>query len=109
MKIYISGSITDGGAVTDPNEIKAREQKFHDAERALRYVGYEPINPAREEGRESCDSWLDYMRASLLDIAACDGVATLPGWERSSGARIEARLAADLGLPVKPLMQWLAP
>lgn len=107
-RIYISGSITDGGSITDRAEIAEREQAFHDAEIALRALGFKPINPARTEGREFCTSWLDYMRAALRDIAEADAVAVLPGWDRSRGAQVEVRLAGDLGLPHKPLAEWLA-
>lgn len=109
MKIYICGSITDGGTITDPAEILKREQLFHDAERDLRAAGYDVINPARKEGRENCSSWLDYMRASLRDIAEADALALLPAWERSRGAKVEDRLACDLGLPRYSLYLWLNP
>lgn len=105
-RVYISGSITDGGLVTDPEEIKRREDMFHEAEAALRAAGHDPINPARVEGRENCSSWLDFMRAALRDLAEADAVAALPGWERSRGARVEVHLAGSLGLPVASLVAW---
>lgn len=109
MKIYISGSITDGGTVTDPDEIKAREQMFHDAQARLETAGYDVLNPCRKEGRENCVTWLDYMRPAIRDIADADAVALLPGWERSSGARVEHDLAVALGLKVDRLVRWMYP
>lgn len=72
----------------------------------LRGWGLVAINPARSAGREGCDTWLDFMRASLLDIATADGIALLPGWQESRGAFIEQRLGSDLGLDVRPLDSW---
>lgn len=109
MKIYISGSITDGGEITDPAEILKREQVFHDAERDLLAAGYDVLNPARKEGREECDTWQDYMRASIRDIAEADALAVLPGYEKSRGALVEIQLAGGLGLPQRPLAQYLQP
>lgn len=36
-----------------------------------------------------------------------DGVATLPGWEDSPGARLEAQVAEAIGLPVKTVAEWV--
>lgn len=107
MKIYIAGSISDGGSL--PIAIQAkRRQAFDDAEVAINALdGYEAINPMRR-GVDENKSWLDYMRDSLRDIAEADAVALLPGWERSRGARVEYDLAAALGLDVHLLEAWLA-
>jgi hypothetical protein len=39
---------------------------------------------------------------ALRQLALCDGVALLPGWQDSRGARIEHQLATQLGLIVVP-------
>lgn len=98
-RVYIAGPMTGLPEFNYP--------AFHAAENELRRAGYDPINPARDEGREHCVSWLDYMRASLLDIAVCDGIATLDGWASSSGAVVETTLVKGLGLPVRTLRHWL--
>jgi hypothetical protein len=36
-----------------------------------------------------------------------DGLALLPDWEESKGARIEERLAREVGIPVKPIEEWI--
>ena len=100
MKIYIAGPMSGLPDFNYPAFFKAAD--------LLTAAGYEPINPARAESREGCASWLDFMRLSLIDIAACDGIATLDGHENSRGARIETRLAWDLGLPCHPVSDWLA-
>ena len=100
MKLYIAGPMSN---VPDFNY-----PAFHAATKQLAAVGYTPINPARSEGREGCATWLHYMRAALRDIADADGIATLPGWVESRGARLEVHLADDLGIPVRPVDEWYA-
>lgn len=102
MRLYIAGPMTGLPDFNYPAFFKAADR--------LRGAGFEPINPARK--REGVPhqgaTWLDYMRHSLRDIADCDGIAMLPGWEGSRGAAIEVRLAYDLGLPARYVDEWLA-
>lgn len=98
-RLYVAGPMTGLPEFNYP--------AFHEAARQLAAVGYDPINPARTDGRENCREWLDFMRASLLDLAACDGIATLPGWGDSRGAALEVFIAKSLGLPVRPVHEWL--
>lgn len=74
---------------------------FHAAAERLRSLGYEVENPA-ENSEPHCGSWLGYMRMALRQLALCDGVALLPSWQSSRGARIEQQLATQLGLIVVP-------
>ena len=99
MKLYIAGPMTGLPEFNYP--------AFFDAAHRLEAVGVEPINPARIDGREGCSSWLDYMRASLRDVAECDGIAVLPGWQDSRGAALEVHIARSLDLPVRPVEAWL--
>lgn len=98
--LYVAGPMTGLPQFNYPAFFKAAAD--------LEAVGYVAINPAREEGRANCLSWLDFMRASLIDIAACDGIATLPGWGDSRGAALEVHIARSLDLPVKSVDEWLA-
>lgn len=104
-KIYICGSISDGGTLPI-EEQAARRKAFDRAEALLEEAGYQSINPMRR-GVDQNKSWLDYMRDSLRDIAEADGIALLPGWERSRGARVEETLGRGLGLSVGSLTHWL--
>jgi hypothetical protein len=45
-------------------------------------------------------TWFDYMRGCVGVLAHCDAIAMLPGWQKSKGARIELRIAKDLGLEI---------
>lgn len=97
--IYISGPIT---GIEDMNR-----PAFHIATTALRAKGYNAINP-HEVTRHLLDrKWGDYMRADIVALMDCDGVATLPGHRKSKGAGIECRLARELGMKVRPLAMWL--
>lgn len=88
-RIYIAGPCT---GLKDSNY-----PAFNEAAANYRALGYEVENPAENP---PCDSWLAYMRLSLLQIARADALYMLPGWENSKGALIEHGLAMDLGLPV---------
>lgn len=99
MRLYIAGPMT--------GHVDFNYPAFFRAADALRSAGYDPINPARAEGREGCASWLDFMRASLRDLADCDGVATLEGWGMSRGARLEVEIADTLDLPARAVEAWL--
>lgn len=99
MKVYVAGPMTGLPDFNYPAFFHAAEQ--------LAAAGIEPINPARAEGREGCTTWLDFMRLSLIDIAACDGIAILPGHQNSRGARLEVTIADALGLPVRRVEAWI--
>lgn len=98
-RIYISGPIT---GMVDLNR-----QAFGAAAQALREAGFEPVNP-HENGVERSAPWSDHMRADIKMLMDCEGVALLPGWEHSKGARIEQGIAANLGMPTDTLAAWLA-
>jgi hypothetical protein len=97
-RLYVAGPMTGLPEFNYP--------AFFAAERALRDLGYDVLNPARVEGRSGCSTWLDFMRASLLDLAECDGIATLPGWQDSRGAALEVYIVQSLGLPVQSVASW---
>jgi hypothetical protein len=87
MKIYLSGPIT---GMPDGNRLE-----FALAERTLRSLGHEVINPHRiaNDG-----TWSHAMRQDIKALMDCDAIYLLKGWSSSRGACIEFHLATKLGL-----------
>ena len=98
MKLYISGPMTGIPGLNKP--------AFNEAEVQLDAAGHSVINPVKN-GVPDTSPWLDHMRADIKMLMDCDGVAYLPGWENSRGAKIEMELARSLGFPVLPYAKWL--
>ena len=91
-KIYIAGPMTGLPQSNYP--------AFHAAAAMLRTEGHHVENPA-ENPEPACGTWQGYMRMALKQLADCDAIHLLPGWERSRGARIEFDLAKGLGLEIQ--------
>mgnify|MGYP003314929645 CR=1 FL=1 len=89
-KIYISGKITDNA------NYKA---DFEAAELALKIAGFQPVNPAEEHLPDGA-TWADYMRHDIKLLCDCDAIYMLNGWRESAGAKIEHKLARDLGIEI---------
>jgi hypothetical protein len=82
MIIFLSGPVTY-------NPRKAR-RIFKRAERKLRRRGHVVLNPTiLPDGME----WQQYMNISLTMLAEADGILLLPGWAKSPGANLEAKVA----------------
>lgn len=105
-KLYIAGPMT--------NQPDWNFPLFFETAELLRSLGYEPNNPAENDGpdaatavahanavhREGAHKWADYMRRDVVRLVSCDGIVLLPGWQQSRGARLEAKLAYDLDMAV---------
>lgn len=101
MKIYLAGPMTGLPEFNFP-----AFDRFADI---LSAAGYEVVNPAqmdRDVGFDPTSTVVskeflrDALRRDLSAICECDGIAMLPGWEKSGGARVEWTLACHLGLKV---------
>lgn len=94
--LYVAGPVT------------GRENRnlaaFEEAERALYEAGFWPSLPHRAVPKDA--DWEDAMGLSVTLMLGCDGVALLPDWRESPGARIEARIAEDAGMPVREVDEW---
>lgn len=105
MRVYISGPISMGGTLP-PEEWGANIARFGEAAAALRALGHEAISPC--EGEPEDLDWSGYMRRDIHMLVDCDGLAYLPGWDTSRGARLEHHIAAELGFWIGPVDDLLA-
>jgi len=97
MRLYLSGKITGN------ENYKA---DFADGRAKLEKAGYDVCDPTTFDFPDDV-SWIDAMKHDIREMLLCDGVALFSNWASSTGARIEARLAGDLGMTVLPLSLWL--
>ncbi len=111
MKLYLAGPMTGIPHFNYP--------AFNAAAHGLRGLGHTVFNPAEHDvemfGRDisnpdgdavqaASEHGFDRRAALKADLAwicdSADGIALMPGWERSTGARAEKALADALGLYV---------
>src|SRR5271166_3763381 len=113
MKIYLAGPMR--GCTDAYGKLDFNFPRFNRAAAALRAVGYEVFNPA-EKGLEkdigAKQETLAFRRAVFnLDTnwicTYADGVALLPGWTESKGAKAEAALAEAIGIPARFWDHWI--
>ena len=96
--LYVSGPVT---GVRDGNR-----PAFDQAARELNAAGYRARVPHADVAPGT--PWVAAMRTTLMAILAqADGLALLPGWKLSRGARLEEHLARSLGMPVMTVAEWL--
>lgn len=104
MRLYIAGPMTGYPGYN--------YRAFMEAQVKLQRRGYETLNPCDNDAKLRAEmattpTWQDYMRASILQVLAADGLAVLPDAWMSRGAKLEVDLANALQLPVLPLNKWL--
>ena len=85
---------------------------FHEAEERLLDVGYAVLNPANIDALHNPEpgqpqEWDWYMRHALRQVLDADGIALLPGWEFSRGAKLERHIGRELGIPAWRVGVWL--
>lgn len=91
-KIYISGAIAH-------HDINERKAAFGRAEKLLRRMGLEPVNPFNNGLPEDAD-WREHMRADIALLLECGYIYMLRGWELSKGAKLELDVASSCGIKV---------
>lgn len=97
-RIYVSGPMTGLPEYNFPS--------FQEAARQLRAAGYSVEDPS-EKGIIDGWTWADYLRFDIKALMDCDGVAVLPGWPKSKGARLEVTVAEELGMQVMSVDSWI--
>ena len=93
MKIYIAGKIT-GLPYEEANRLFSRADAY------LKLKGHEVVNPMKLHGGRTDLTWRQYMITCIKHLVECDGLYLLPNWPMSKGAKIERRIAYDLGLDI---------
>jgi hypothetical protein len=86
--VYISGKMSGMPEWNFP--------AFMAADARLREAGYYTVNPAELNPHDT--PWVDCLRKDLRYLTDVDGIAMIPGWENSRGARLELAVAIGLGL-----------
>ncbi len=99
MIVYIAGPMTGLPEYNYP--------AFYAAEEALTAAGHTVLNPARNGTIVGSNAWQQYMRLSIAQVLQAEGVALLPGWLDSRGARLERRIAKALDLQIGPVERFL--
>lgn len=111
MKLYVAGPMT--------GHHRWNFDAFEEATTRLRAAGYAVISPAETDLERGFDpdapveefTPAQYREALERDVAAVfavDGLALLPGWELSTGARAEVALATALSIPCRRVREWEA-
>lgn len=96
--LYVSGPMTGHPDLNFP--------AFHAAAERLRRKGYAVVNPA-DLNPDPAAEWRACMRADIKALVDCDGIAMLPGWEKSKGARLERFIAEELKLSIGTVEDWV--
>lgn len=94
-RLYIAGPMTGYPLCNYP--------AFYAAQERLTRLGYLTVNPA-DSGNAA--SYRQILKADMLRLLECDGIALLPGWADSTGARAEVTIGMSLQMDVRPLVWW---
>lgn len=90
--IYIAGPMTGLPDFNYP--------AFNAKASLLRKLGYDVVNPAEFQIPDPAKTWKSYMREAIRQLSRADGIYLLRDWTESKGARLEARIAIDLGMGI---------
>lgn len=109
-RLYISGPVT---GIEDDNR-----KAFEDARMSLYETCDTAFDPhtrvipsdTHETAMLLCINELtEYTQkpGTMHPVPRYDGLALLPGWEQSEGARLEKAVAEACGIPVKTVDEWI--
>lgn len=94
--IYVSGPMS--------GYLECNYPEFFRVAGQLAARGYTVVNPA---SNDTGKSYREIMKGDIQLLLGCDGVALLPGWERSTGATLEHRIAEVLQMDIRLWEEWL--
>ncbi len=97
--VYIGGPITGHTDLNKPAFDAAEEQLVNEG-----YIVFNPHSIPAPEAPLNLDEkgiWRYYMRYCVRELAKCDELYLLAGWQNSDGAVWEYRIANMLGMPIK--------
>lgn len=97
MRLYVIGPVT--------GRENLNRAAFEEAKEKLLDAGYDVLIP-----HDVVPPDYDYaraMRTSIVTMLGCDGVAFLPDWDESRGAKLEREVAIAGGLPIHCVDTWL--
>lgn len=100
MTLYVCGPMTGLPELNFP--------AFFEAERTLLDAGYTVLNPAARAGQTKGQTWEWYLRRGIQDVTHSSGIALLPNWQQSRGARLEVIVADTLSIPKSTVGGWLS-
>lgn len=105
-RLYIIGPVTgmpyeNFPAFDDARLLLSRAGYYVNIPHSWIIAGSEWHSAMAESIRRMMAMWADSMRQGLEF-----GIAMLPGWEDSKGAKIEHDLAEALGIPCKTVEEW---
>lgn len=108
MKIYIAGAIFGTGPdrnIKEFHRIAMAAQKQLCAETIIphnilpeEHLGRLCPPGRRSDGVEHNEGC--FLRTDIRELTTCDGIALVPGWQQSQGARNELSVANMIGLTV---------
>jgi hypothetical protein len=90
MHVYIAGPMTGYHEHNFP--------AFHAAAQAWRAKGHVVFNPAEQHGGDTGLPLDVYTRHDVHTLLQVEALALLPGWDHSTGAKIEVLVGTWLGL-----------
>lgn len=92
MTVFISGGITD---------VPDFKEKFKSAEKHLRELGFNVINPSGLQDNVTVGDFThyDYMNICVALLELSDCVYFLDGWENSDGSNNEFEYAGKMDIP----------
>lgn len=88
-KWYLSGAVSN-----DP----FFRLKFNYAEHQLKRMGFKVLNPVK--GEKDGKAWDYYLRKDIRKLTKCGGIILMDDWFESKGARLEKKVAEELGMKI---------